>query len=118
MRTSLVLVAAVAVAIGSAAAEAQPLTTTKYQYYSINGTSALEVYKSMLVRGPRVNGAKAYAATSAQTAPSGYMVAGQSCRARNLKLKIDFVIQLPRMTSEGKLPPFLRSKWQQFSEFV
>ena len=102
----------------SVTAEAQPLTTTKYQYYSINGASALEVYKSMLDNGPRVNGAKAYAATSAQTLPTGYAVDGQTCRAHNLKLKINFVIQLPQMTNENRLPPLIRSKWQQFSEFV
>src|SRR5437899_1942728 len=72
MRTIFVFAAMVVAAVISVTAEAQPLTTTKYQYYSINGASALEVYKSMLVHGPRVNGAKAYAATSAQTSPAGY----------------------------------------------
>jgi predicted secreted Zn-dependent protease len=118
MRPFMVLAVAVIAGLASIPAEARPQSTTKYQYYSINGNSALEVYKSMLNRGPRVNGAKAYAATSAQSSQAGFLVQGQSCRIRNYRVKIDFVIKLPRMTNEGRLPPLIRSKWQQFSTFL
>jgi predicted secreted Zn-dependent protease len=118
MRAGIIFAAVIVAAFGSIAAEAQPVTTTKYQYYSVNGNSALEVYKAMLVRGPRVNGGKAYAATSAQSSQAGFLVQGQSCRIRDYKFKIDFVIQLPRMNNEGKLPPLIRSKWQQFQSFL
>jgi predicted secreted Zn-dependent protease len=118
MQLGITLAAAVVMACVSVAAQARPLFTTKYQYYSISGRTALEVYKSMLIHGPRVNGADAYAATSAQSSQTGYLVEDQNCRIRDYQFKINFVIQLPRMNNEGKLPPLIRSKWQQFSEFL
>jgi predicted secreted Zn-dependent protease len=118
MRAGVLFAAAMAAGLMSIAAEAQPIASTKYQYYSINGNSALEVYRAMLVKGPRVNGAKAYAATSAQSSQAGFLVQGQSCRIRDYKFKIDFVIQLPRMTNEAKLSPLIRAKWQQFQVFL
>jgi predicted secreted Zn-dependent protease len=118
MRLGLMFATVMIAGFASVTAEAQPLTTTNYQYYSIKGSSALEVYKSMLSRGPNVNGAKAYAATSAQSSQAGFLVQGQSCRIRDYQFKIDFVIKLPRMASENKLPPRVRAKWQQFSGFL
>jgi predicted secreted Zn-dependent protease len=117
MRPSIVLAAVIIVASASVA-QAQPLATTKYRYYSINGSTALEVYKSMLVHGPRVNGAEAYASTSAQPLHEALLVQGQSCRIRDFKFTINFVVQLPRMNNERKLSPLIRSKWQQFSRFI
>lgn len=118
MRPAIVFAAAIATCFASASVKAQPLASTKYQYYSINGNSALEVYRSMLSRGPRVNGVKAYAATSAQSSQAGFLVQGQSCRVRDYHFKIDFVIKLPRMANDGRLPPLVRAKWRQFSDFV
>jgi len=46
-------------------ASAKPVYTTKYSYYSIGGDTAAEIYNAMISRGPHVNGAKAYASTSA-----------------------------------------------------
>jgi predicted secreted Zn-dependent protease len=117
MRWSLAIASAITLGFASIAADAKPLASTQYQYYSVNGNSALEVYKSMLARGPRVNGAKAYAATLAQ-ASQGFLIQGQSCRARDFRFKIDFLIKLPRMSNEQRLPPLVRAKWQQFSAFV
>jgi len=115
---SIVFVTALVAGFGLSPVAAQPVTTTKYQYYSVSGGSALEIYKTMLKRGPHVNGAKAYAATSAQSSQAGFLVQGQSCRIRDYKFSIDFVIKLPRVASEKKLPASVRAKWQQFASFL
>jgi predicted secreted Zn-dependent protease len=118
MRACYALAAAIVASLVSASASAEPLATTKYQYYSINGNSAAEIYRSMLSRGPRVDGAKAYAATTAQSSQAGFLVQGQSCRIRGYKFKIDFVIKLPRMASEAGLSAPVRNRWHQFSAFL
>ena len=101
-----------------AVAMAQPNQSTKYKYYTINGDSAQEIYGAMLRKGPRVNGAKAYAATSATTTQDGRMQQGGSCRIEDYKLSIDFVINLPKIRDEKVLPPGERRRWQQFSSFL
>jgi predicted secreted Zn-dependent protease len=118
MRSIIVATSAALIAILGPSASAQPLTTTKYQYYTVSGSSAFEVYKTMLRRGPNVNGAKAYAATSAQSSQAGFLVQGKTCRIRDYKFSIDFVIKLPRMSNEKKLPQSVRTRWQQFSAFL
>ncbi|MFL5260420.1 MAG: DUF922 domain-containing protein [Hyphomicrobiales bacterium] len=117
MRPALIALA-IASCFSAVSAHAKPQTSTKYQYYSVSGNTALEVYRSMLSRGPRVNGAKAYAATSAQSSQAGFLVQGQSCRIKDYRFKIDFVVKLPKVTNEGRLPPLLRSKWKEFAAFV
>lgn len=99
-------------------AEARPVHSTKYSYYSINGDSAEEIYGAMLRKGPRVNGAKAYAATSATTTQDGRMAQGGSCRIEAYRLTIDFVIRLPKIRNERVLPPADRRHWQQFAAFL
>jgi len=117
MRPALIA-CAVAFCLSTVSVNAQPHTSTKYQYYSVSGNTALEVYRSMLARGPRVNGAKAYASTSAQSSQAGYLVQGQSCRVKNYSFRIDFMVKLPKMMNERRLPPLVRAKWTEFSDFV
>ena len=63
-------------------AAAKPAQTTKYTYYTIGGDTAVEIYNSMMKKGPKVNGAKAYAATSATTTQDGKLLQGSSCQVR------------------------------------
>lgn len=116
----LMVSAAMALAAGSAgsAAIAAPATTTKYTYYSVSGDSAASLYNSVIRRGPHVNGAKAYAATSAESSQRGRLQPGKSCRVKDYKFTIKFTIKLPRMKDEAGLSPPLRGRWQQFSAFL
>jgi len=102
----------------SAGAEAKPLQTTKYTYYSIGGATAGAIYSNMLRRGPHVNGQKAYAATSATTSQDGRLVQAKSCIVQDYRLKIDFVIRLPQIKNESVLPPSDRSRWRSFAQFL
>ncbi|CAN5315842.1 hypothetical protein BH10PSE7_BH10PSE7_21600 [soil metagenome] len=101
-----------------AAGFAAPASTTQYTYYSVTGDTAASLYSSMLRRGPHVNGAKAYAATSAESSQRGKLQPGTSCRVRDYKFNIAFTIKLPRLKEGAGLPPNVRGRWQQFSAFL
>lgn len=103
---------------GTAMAAAKPVQTTKYTYYSVSGDSAVEIYNAMIRRGPKVNGAKAYAATTATTTQDGKLLQASSCQIQDYRLKLDFVIKLPKIKNEKVLPASDRKRWQQFSEFL
>ena len=119
MKAQHVLAAVAALAVAwSAPVAAKPAYTTKYTYYAINGDTAEEIYGAMLRKGPRVNGAKAYAATSATTTQDGRMEQRKSCRIEDYRLSISFVINLPKIRNEKVLPSGDRKRWQQFSAFL
>lgn len=99
-------------------AGAKPVQTTKYTYYSVGGDTVEEIYSAMLRKGPKVNGAKAYAATSATTTQDGKLLQSSSCRIEDYRLKLDFVIKLPQIKNEKVLPASDRSRWDQFSAFL
>jgi predicted secreted Zn-dependent protease len=99
-------------------AAAKPTQSTKYTYYSIGGDTAVEIYNSMMKKGPKVNGAKAYAATSATTTQNGKLLQGASCQVQDYRLQLDFVIKLPKIRNEKVLPAADRKRWQQFSGFL
>lgn len=117
VKTCLVLLIALTTAAGSVA-HGKPTQTTKYTYYRVGGDTAQEIYAAMLRKGPRVNGAKAYAATSATTSQDGKLLQQASCRIDDYQLKLDFVIKLPKIKNEKVLPVADRNRWQQFSAFL
>lgn len=104
--------------LSPALAEAKPVQSTKYVYYNVGGDTAASVYKAMLSRGPNVNGAKAYAATSAVSSQDGKLAQAKSCVIQDYQVKIDFVIKLPKLRNEAVLPAPDRSRWRQFSQFL
>lgn len=99
-------------------AGAQPSYTTKYSYYTISGDTAAEVYYAMIRRGPHVNGAKAYASTAATSSQQGRLAQGESCQIESYRLKIDFLIRLPKIKNVKVLPGPVSARWQQFSQFL
>lgn len=119
MRNALVSVlAAAAFAMCAGVADAKPKFKTRYTYYTVAGKTAQDIYKAMLRRGPRVNGAKAYAATSATTTQDGKLRQSKTCRIDNYQLNLAFVIKLPRIKNEKVLPASDRRQWRQFSAFL
>lgn len=103
---------------GSQQAIAAPAFTTKYVYYKVSGDSAAGVYVSMLKRGPHVGGAKAYAATSAESSQRGRLELKNGCRVTDYQYSVAFTIRLPQLTNEASLSPAARARWQQFSSFL
>lgn len=114
----LLLLSAAGLACCAGIAGAKPAQTTKYSYYAVGGDTAEEIYGAMLRKGPKVNGAKAYAATSATTTQDGRLLQTSSCRIEDYKLKLDFVIKLPQIKNEKVLSSSDRSRWDQFSAFL
>jgi len=105
-------------AVASPSAVAKPIFTTKYSYYTVSGDTAAEIYNAMLRRGPHVNGAKAYASTSATSSQEGKLEQGRSCIVQDYRLSIDFVIRLPRVRNENVLAGATKARWRQFSQFL
>lgn len=99
-------------------AAAKPVQNTSYSYYTISGNSAVAIYNAMISRGPRVNGEKAYAATSATTTQDGKLLQASSCQIKDYRLKLDFVIKLPRIANEKVLSTPERGRWHQFQAFL
>jgi predicted secreted Zn-dependent protease len=113
-----ILVAAAVFVLFPDFAEAKPAHSTKYTYYTVGGNSAESIYKAMLNKGPRVNGAKAYAATTATTRQDGKLMQSKSCRIEDYQLRLDFVIKLPKIKNEKALASADRERWKQFSSFL
>ncbi len=99
-------------------AKAQPASTTRYTYYIIAGDTPEDVYNAMVRRGPQVNGAKAYASTAATSSQQGRLSQGMSCEVQNYRIKIDFVIRLPKLSNPKALSAPVATRWQQFSQFL
>ena len=99
-------------------ADAGTIANTRYDYYTISGKTLVDIYDSMLRRGPHVDGAKAYASTSATSSQEGKLVGKNNCRIEDYRLKIDFVIRLPKIKDETKLASAERARFQRFSQFL
>ena len=97
---------------------AKPVQSTQYTYYTVSGDTAVEIYDAMIRRGPSVNGAKAYAATSATTTQDGKLLQSSSCQIKDYRLKLSFVIKLPKIRNEKVLPASDRKQWRNFSAFL
>jgi predicted secreted Zn-dependent protease len=99
-------------------ADAKPVETTKYKYYAISGDNPGEIYMAMVRRGPDVNGVNAYASTLATSSQTGRLMQGKSCRIDGYQVRIDFVINLPRLKNEKALSGATKAKWGQFKSFL
>lgn len=109
---------ALAAAMAAAPASAKPEFTTKYVYYTVAGNTPLEIYRAMLKRGPRVDGSKAYAATSADSSQTGKLQQDDTCHIEDYHLQIDFEIKLPRIPNERVLSRPDLKRWQEFTRFL
>lgn len=119
MRICLPPLLGVAMAIALALpASAGPAQSTSYSFYKISGKSAAAIYAAMISNGPRVRGAEAYAATTAETTQTGKLVQGSMCQVQNYRLKLDFVIRLPKLTGESAMAAGDRNRWRQFVAFL
>jgi predicted secreted Zn-dependent protease len=99
-------------------ASAKPNHTTKYVYYSISGSTPQSIYSTLVKRGPKVGGIKAYAATTAVSSQSGQMTQGPTCEMKDYKFNIDFTIKLPKLKNEQALKGNTKAEWKKFSSFL
>ena len=103
----------------SAAAPAATLETTQYSSYPVTGRNPAEIYRSILNRGPLVEGKRAIAATTSQAVQSHVLTQNSnSCRVTEFRLNFRFNVELPRHTTLAVLSPRDRYLWQQFLGFL
>lgn len=117
-RAVLVLGSVLATSFLSESALCKPHQTTKYTYYTISGDTPGAIYSTLVKRGPRVGGVKAYAATTAVSSQSGQLIPGKFCSLEDYKFKIDFTIKLPKLKNEAALKGATKSDWKKFSSFL
>ena len=117
-RALLVLGSILCACLASANAVSKPSHTTKYTYYTISGDTPGAIYTTLVKRGPRVGGVKAYAATTAVSSQSGQLIQGKFCSLDDYRFKIDFTIKLPKLKNEAALKGATKSDWKKFSSFL
>jgi predicted secreted Zn-dependent protease len=117
-RAVLVLGSVLATSFIGGSAFCKPHQTTKYTYYTISGNTPGAIYSTLVKRGPRVGGIKAYASTTAVSSQSGQLIPGKFCSLENYRFKIDFTIKLPKLKNEAALKGATRSDWKKFSGFL
>ncbi len=104
--------------LASGNAVSKPSQSTRYTYYTISGDTPGAIYTTLVKRGPRVGGVKAYAATTAVSSQSGQLIQGKYCSLEDYKFKIDFTIKLPKLKNEAALKGATKSDWKKFSSFL
>lgn len=118
MRKTFVLVLAALAAVSSPVLS-KSTQKTKYKFYPISGDTPVEIYSSMIKRGPDVNGVNAYASTTSTSSQSGKLVLqGKTCRVDEYTFNIDFTINLPKLKNETALKGQTAAKWGQFKSFL
>jgi len=100
-------------------ANAEIVSRTEVSYFTVEGTTPAEIYHNILDHGPRVGGARALASIGTRaTQDAGLDQAGGSCRLSGYVIKLEFIIQRPRIANEQILPPADRALWQQMNSFI
>jgi predicted secreted Zn-dependent protease len=92
---------------------------TKYTYYLIAGESAASLHLSMIKKGPRVDGGRAYASASME--PNVTLKTrsnGSICRIENIKVDMTFTIRLPQLKKSARLKPLVRKSFEDFYRFA
>lgn len=111
--------AALLLAAANLPAGAETVQTTQYSSYPVSGRTPAEIYRSILKRGPSIDGTKAIAATRAEVVQSHILQQGSSsCRITQFRLAFHFNVQLPRLVNSSSLSPRDRYLWQEFSGFL
>lgn len=113
-----ILTSVLATGLAAQTANSTPKQTTKYIYYSITGDTPASIYTTLIKRGPRVGGVKAYASTTAVSSQTGLVSPGKFCSLKDYTFKIDFTINLPKLKNEAALDGTTRREWSKFSRFL
>ncbi len=110
------LAAAILAALATASAQAQPKTRVIYSYYEVSGDTLSEIHRSMVSRGPVVNGTRGYGVTIASP---GKQMGIASCKAKGrYQLGMTLDIKLPKVGDTSGLSANEISQWHRFSQFV
>lgn len=110
--------AAMALALGQSAG-ATPVKSVNFVYYSVSGKTLLDIYRSLMARGPQVGDKLAFATTTSHTDQQATLQqTPHSCRFASYQLKMNFTTKLPQLSSASSLSPADQARWQGFAAFV
>ena len=104
--------------LGAAPGLANTLQTISFLYYPVSGHSPVEIYRSLVARGPHVGHTLAYATTTAHTTQNATLRIGQACSFSAYRLTVGFATTLPRLTTAAELSGGDLSRWRGFDAFV
>lgn len=97
---------------------AGPKVAVNYQYYAVNGTSAVQLMRDLHLHGPTVDGAGAYATTESSFSESGQLVQGKGCSVPRYTIGLSFTITLPAAQDLPDASPRIKKAWRSFYGFV
>ena len=85
-----------------------------YNYFKIQGSSAREIYTSLLKHAKGPAGHDAYATTAIQVFQKSKLLTAPNCRFQKLQIYATFKITLPKLQSASR-PAATQKTWQGFS---
>lgn len=112
--TALAVVALVSIA------DAATIRKTDYRYYAVSGVTPYDINQSILRHGPKYGGLSAYGVTTYDYRPSASCASapGIDARVATFKMELQFLIKLPKLSSEKNLKSDVKASWGKFSSFV
>jgi predicted secreted Zn-dependent protease len=101
-------------------AEAATIKKTDYRFYPVSGVTPYDINQSILRQGPKYGGLSAYGVTTYDYRPSATCatIPGSDARVGSFKMELEFLIKLPKLSSEGRLKSDVKSSWGKFASFV
>lgn len=88
-------------------------TQLTFEYYAVDGRSALEVINSMLSKGPDHGGDHAYATTRVDVEPTLRHADSNGCSAGDLTLEARFTVTLPRHRAPATMSSSTRAQYNR-----
>ena len=102
-----------------APAQATVISTTSYGYFTVNGSTPAQIYRSLLNHGPQVNHRQSIASNAMSAIQDGRLKRSNgACKVQGYTIKLRFVTTRPQITNERVLPPADLRLWRQFYSFI
>jgi predicted secreted Zn-dependent protease len=101
-------------------ADAATIKKTDYRFYPVSGNTPYDINQSILRHGPKYGGLSAYGVTTYDYHPSATCatIPGLEARVGSFKMELEFLIKLPKLSSERGLKSDVKASWGKFSSFV
>ena len=112
------LMAATAIIAISGSVQARGKLTTKYQFYTVSGTSAASLHRNMTVPVGFFSSERSYANITIKPSFSGTFKPGKRCRITGFGINGNFTVRLPKLKSGIRLKPALNREFKSFVAYV
>lgn len=113
-----VFLAGLLVALTSHSASAAPKYKTKIIYYTVSGTNDAQLYAAMNIGSGFFRHKQVYAFITSKSIVDGKYYQGKTCKLKGLRIRGDFVIRLPKLSSRAKISKSTKRRFKSFLRFV